>query len=81
MTTSLALRITHLEAELAAYRDAFQSLMATKVELAASIEGQPTREQLVIQLATLREALQWCFEVGGFEFSRVRLSKYLKENP
>ena len=56
---NLRLQIQRLEAELAEYRSAFTALLASKVELAAAIDGQPSREALVIQVATLREALWW----------------------
>lgn len=56
---SLHLRIQVLEGELAEYRCAVQSLLATKIELASAVDAQPSREALIIQAATLREAIFW----------------------
>lgn len=78
MTTSMKLQVQRLEAELAAYRDAFGLLIATKVELAAAVEGQPTREQLIIEVTKLREAIMWLLEESAYS-SKQRLINYLSE--
>ena len=76
--SSMKLRITHLEGELAEYRAAFEALLKTKVELAAAVEGQPTREQLVIQVAELREALRWLIDLPNYQRS-ASINVHLRE--
>ena len=47
MSIPLRTQVTRLQAEVGEYRSAFEALLKTRVELAAAVEGSPSREQLV----------------------------------
>lgn len=67
MVTSMKVRIERLEAELAEYRRAFEGLISAKIEIAQAVDGSPSREQLLVTVATLREALRWSLVVGDYK--------------
>ena len=59
-----------LRAELAEYKAAFRSLVNTRIELAGFVqEVSPTREQLLVHVAGLREALWWAWVLGDYRLS------------
>ena len=59
-------RIQRLEAELALYKEAFDSLVQTKADLGQVVAITPTRERLMIEVARLRECLHWALVIGDF---------------
>lgn len=68
MTTSLQLRITTLEGQLDTYRQAYETLLETKI-LLTPLDGQASREQLIVQLAKFREACWWLIQIADYKLT------------
>ena len=84
MSSPQSIRIEQLEAQLSAYRDAFLALTRTRIEVTRDPK-ESSREQLIRDVAQLREALYWLSLVAGSDYkvsgSGKHLAALLREEP